>query len=39
MAGSHPVHVIDKNRWVHAGLVLFMLAALAWQWVALTISG
>ena len=33
------VLIATKNRWVHAGLVLFMLAALAWQWVALTISG
>jgi hypothetical protein len=26
-------------RWVHAALVLVMLAALVWQWVALTIAG
>ncbi len=32
------VLIMTKNRWVHAGLVLFMLAALAWQWVALTIA-
>ena len=33
------VLISTKNRWVHVGLVLFMLAALAWPWVTLTISG
>jgi hypothetical protein len=27
------------RRWVHGALILFMLAALVWQWVALTIAG
>lgn len=31
--------IATGKRWVHAVLVLLMLAALAWQWVALTISG
>ena len=33
------VLILTSNRWVHAALVLFMVAALAWQWLALTISG
>jgi len=33
------VLILTKNRWVHVVLVLFMLAALAWQWVTLTITG
>ena len=33
------VLILTARRWVHAGLVLFMLAALVWQWVALTIAG
>ena len=32
------VLIASKKRWIHVGLVLFMLAALIWQWVALTIS-
>lgn len=32
------VLIATKRRWVHAALVLFMLAALVWQWVALTIA-
>ena len=31
--------VATRRRWVHAALILFMLAALVWQWVALTIAG
>ena len=31
--------IATGRRWVHAALVLFMLAALAWAWVALTIAG
>ncbi len=27
-----------RRRWVHASLILFMLAALIWQWLALTIG-
>ena len=33
------VLILTKNRWVHSVLVLFILAALVWQWVALTIAG
>ena len=32
------VLILTARRWVHAALVLFMLAALVWQWVALTIA-
>ena len=31
--------IATAKRWVHAGLVLFMLAMLVWQWVTLTIAG
>ena len=33
------VLIASSKRWVHVALVLFMLAALVWQWVALTIAG
>ena len=33
------VLIATARRWVHVMLVLFMLAALLWQWVALTIAG
>jgi hypothetical protein len=33
------VLIATGRRWVHAALVLVMLAALAWPWVALTIAG
>jgi len=32
------VLIATTRRWVHAALILFMLAALVWQWVALTIA-
>jgi hypothetical protein len=32
------VLIATRRRWVHAALVLFMLAVLVWQWVALTIA-
>jgi hypothetical protein len=32
------VLIATKRRWVHTALVLFMFAALVWQWVALTIA-
>jgi hypothetical protein len=32
------VLIATRRRWVHAALILFMLAALIWQWVSLTIS-
>lgn len=32
------VLILTARRWVHAALVIFMLAALVWQWVALTIA-
>lgn len=32
------VLIATGRRWVHAAVILFMLAALAWQWVALTIA-
>ncbi len=32
------VLIATGNRWVHSALVLFILAALVWQWVALTIA-
>lgn len=33
------VLIATGRRWVHAALILLMLAALVWQWVALTITG
>ena len=33
------VLIATRKRWVHVALVLFMLAILVWQWVALTIAG
>jgi hypothetical protein len=33
------VLIATKKRWVHAAIVLFLLVALVWRWVALTISG
>ena len=33
------VLIATSKRWVHLALVLFMLAALVWQWVSLTIAG
>lgn len=32
------VLLVTRRRWVHAALVLLMLALLVWQWVALTIA-
>ena len=43
-SGNFPLLVISalliatRRRWVHAALILFMLAAMLWQWVALTIA-
>jgi hypothetical protein len=30
--------IATRRRWVHAALILFMLTAMTWQWVALTIA-
>jgi hypothetical protein len=44
LGGNVPLVVIaivliaTRRRWVHAALILFMLAAMTWQWVALTIA-
>lgn len=38
LVGLSMVLLATKNRWVHSALVLFILAALAWRWFALTIS-
>jgi hypothetical protein len=32
------VLIATRRRWVHTALILFMFAALVWQWVALTIA-